>query len=73
MFKMEVKPLPKTVALLCLWLALYRKKVLKSEVTGKKLSSLHLRSEYVFSARFCFFPALKNTLIGLFNCRDVSN
>lgn len=26
MFKMEVKPLPKTVALLCLWLALYQKK-----------------------------------------------
>lgn len=26
MFKMEVKLLPKTVALLCLWLALYRKK-----------------------------------------------
>ena len=70
MFEMEVKLLPKTVALLCLWLALYRKKVLKSEVTGKKLSSLHLRS---FSARFCFFPSFKNTLIGLFNYRDVSN
>ena len=36
MFKMEVKLLPKTVALLCLWLALYRKKVLKSEVTLEK-------------------------------------